>query len=38
MGRPCRISLQLRKSGDALMHASIGGHAVIVGAGALDLD
>jgi trans-2,3-dihydro-3-hydroxyanthranilate isomerase len=38
MGRPCRISLQLRKSGNALTHASIGGHAVIVGAGAFDLD
>ena len=38
MGRPCRIALQLRKSGNALTHASIGGHAVIVGQGALDLD
>lgn len=38
MGRPSLISLQLRKDGDTLTHGSIGGHAVIVGQGTLDLD
>ncbi|MGV3651520.1 MAG: PhzF family phenazine biosynthesis protein [Devosia sp.] len=38
MGRPSLIHVQLRKEGDALTHASIGGHAVVVGRGVLDLD
>ncbi|KKC35547.1 hypothetical protein WH87_15935 [Devosia epidermidihirudinis] len=38
MGRPCRISLQLRTENGALIHGGIGGHAVIVGEGTLDLD
>jgi trans-2,3-dihydro-3-hydroxyanthranilate isomerase len=37
MGRPCRITLQLRKDHDVLIHGGIGGHAVIVGEGLLDL-
>lgn len=37
MGRPCRISVQLRREGGALTHGSIGGHAVIVGQGDLEL-
>jgi trans-2,3-dihydro-3-hydroxyanthranilate isomerase len=37
MGRPSRLSLQFRKSGGALVHGGIGGHAVIVGEGCLDL-
>lgn len=37
MGRPCRITLQLRKENDQLTHGGIGGHAVIVGEGVLDL-
>lgn len=37
MGRPCRITLQLRKDHDVLTHGGIGGHAVIVGEGVLDL-
>lgn len=37
MGRPCRITLQLRKEGGRLVHGAIGGGAVIVGEGALDL-
>jgi trans-2,3-dihydro-3-hydroxyanthranilate isomerase len=37
MGRPSRISVQFRKSGDQLSHGGIGGHAVIVGEGSLDL-
>lgn len=37
MGRPCRISMQLRKQGDQLTHGAIGGEAVIVAEGALDL-
>jgi len=37
MGRPCRITLQFRKDNDMLTHGGIGGHAVIVGEGALDL-
>jgi len=37
MGRLCRISVQLRKDGGALTHGGIGGHAIIVGEGALDL-
>ncbi|WP_375451931.1 PhzF family phenazine biosynthesis protein [uncultured Devosia sp.] len=38
MGRPCRITIQLRKDSDVLVHGGIGGHAVIVGEGVLDLD
>lgn len=37
MGRPCRITLQLRKENDVLTHGAIGGDAVIVGEGVLDL-
>ncbi|RYE10860.1 MAG: PhzF family phenazine biosynthesis protein [Hyphomicrobiales bacterium] len=37
MGRPSLISLQLRKDGETLTHGGIGGHAVIVGQGTLDL-
>jgi trans-2,3-dihydro-3-hydroxyanthranilate isomerase len=37
MGRLCRISVQLRKEAGALTHGGIGGHAVIVGEGTLDL-
>jgi trans-2,3-dihydro-3-hydroxyanthranilate isomerase len=37
MGRPCRITLQLRKENDVLVHGGIGGHAVVVGEGTLDL-
>lgn len=37
MGRPCRITVQLRKDNDVLVHGGIGGHAVIVGEGMLDL-
>src|SRR5690606_30162001 len=37
MGRPSRITIQLRKDGDTLTHGGIGGHAVIVGEGTLDL-
>lgn len=37
MGRPCQIIVQLRKEADKLVHAGVGGHAVIVGEGTLDL-
>jgi phenazine biosynthesis protein PhzF family len=37
MGRPCRITIQLRKDNDVLTHGAIGGQAVIVGEGTLDL-
>jgi len=37
MGRLCRISLQLRKEAEVLTHGAIGGHAVVVGEGELDL-
>jgi len=37
MGRPCRIGLQFRKEADALTHGAIGGHAVVVGEGVLEL-
>ena len=37
MGRPSRIFVQFRKDGDRLTHGGIGGHAVIVGEGTLDL-
>lgn len=38
MGRPCRITLQFRKHEDKIAHAAVGGHALIVGEGTLDLD
>jgi len=38
MGRPSRIMIQFRKDGGALIHGGIGGHAVVVGEGMLDLD
>ena len=38
MGRLCRISLQFRRENEVLVHGAIGGHAVIVGEGELDLD
>jgi trans-2,3-dihydro-3-hydroxyanthranilate isomerase len=37
MDRPSRISIQYRKANDALTHGGIGGHAVIIGEGSLDL-
>lgn len=37
MGRPSLISMQIRKDGDTLVHGGIGGSAVIVGQGSLDL-
>lgn len=37
MGRPSLITLQIRKNGDELAHGGIGGSAVIVGQGTLDL-
>lgn len=37
MGRPSLISMQVRKDGDKLTHGGIGGSAVIVGQGSLDL-
>ena len=38
MGRPCRITIQLRKDQDVLIHGGIGGNAVIVAEGVLDLE
>jgi trans-2,3-dihydro-3-hydroxyanthranilate isomerase len=38
MGRPCRITIQLRKDNDVLIHGGIGGHAVVVAEGVLDLE
>jgi trans-2,3-dihydro-3-hydroxyanthranilate isomerase len=38
MGRPSRIIVQIRKDGDRLTHGGIGGDAVIIGGGSLDLD
>jgi trans-2,3-dihydro-3-hydroxyanthranilate isomerase len=38
MGRPSRIGIQIRKDGGLLTHGGIGGDAVIVGQGTLDLD
>ncbi|HVY51888.1 MAG TPA: PhzF family phenazine biosynthesis protein [Devosia sp.] len=38
IGRPSRITVQIRKHGDTLTHGGIGGDAVIVGQGSLDLD
>ena len=37
MGRPSLITLQLRKEGDQLTHGGIGGHAVILAEGVLNL-
>ena len=37
MGRPSLINVQIRKDGDTLIHGGIGGSAVIVGQGSLDL-
>ena len=37
MGRPCRITVQFRKDEGKLVHGGIGGHAIIVGEGELDL-
>lgn len=37
MGRPCQIGIQLRRDQDVLVHGGIGGHAVIVAEGVLDL-
>jgi trans-2,3-dihydro-3-hydroxyanthranilate isomerase len=38
MGRPSTIQLQLRLEGDRLTHGGIGGDAIIIGEGVLDLD
>lgn len=38
IGRPSRITVQIRKADDQLTHGGIGGHAVILGQGSLDLD
>ena len=38
MGRPCRITLQSRKENDVLVHGAIGGQAVVVAEGVMDLD
>lgn len=35
IGRPCRITLQVRKDADVLTHAGIGGDALVVGEGKL---
>lgn len=37
MGRPSRIMIQFRKVDGVLTHGGIGGHAVVVGEGVLDL-
>ncbi|UYO00725.1 MAG: PhzF family phenazine biosynthesis protein [Devosia sp.] len=37
MGRPCAISLHYRKENDVLVHGAIGGEAVVIGEGTLDL-
>jgi trans-2,3-dihydro-3-hydroxyanthranilate isomerase len=37
MGRLCRIDLQFHREDDKITHGAIGGHAVIVGEGVLDL-
>jgi trans-2,3-dihydro-3-hydroxyanthranilate isomerase len=37
MGRPCTITMQIRKENDVLTHAGIGGAAIVVGEGSLDL-
>jgi trans-2,3-dihydro-3-hydroxyanthranilate isomerase len=36
MGRPCRISVQLRKDAGVLTHGGIGGEAMVIGQGQLD--
>lgn len=38
MGRPSRITIQIRKDGDTLTHGGIGGDAVMVGQGTLEID
>lgn len=38
MGRPSRIEVQIRKDGDELTHGGIGGDAVILGQGSLDIE
>ena len=38
IGRPSRIELQLLMAGSKLVHGGIGGRAVVVGQGVLDLD
>lgn len=38
MGRPSRIMIQFRKEGGDLTHGGIGGHAVVIGEGVLELD
>lgn len=38
MGRLCQISVQLRRENDVLTHGAIGGHAVVVASGVLDLE
>jgi trans-2,3-dihydro-3-hydroxyanthranilate isomerase len=38
MGRPSRIIIQIRKTGDLLTHGGIGGDAVVVGQGWLEID
>jgi trans-2,3-dihydro-3-hydroxyanthranilate isomerase len=37
MGRPCRIMIQFRKENDALTYASVGGDAVIIGEGEMEV-
>src|SRR5690606_28282101 len=36
MGRPCRISMQIRKEAGVLTHAGIGGEAVCIGEGEIN--
>jgi trans-2,3-dihydro-3-hydroxyanthranilate isomerase len=38
MGRPSKIMIQIRKSGDDLTHGGIGGDAVIIGQGSMGID
>lgn len=38
MGRPSRIMVQIRKNGDELVHGGIGGDAVILGQGSIEID
>lgn len=38
MGRPCRIAIQYRMQDEKLVHAAIGGRAVVIGQGVLDLE
>lgn len=38
MGRPSRIMVQIRKNGDDLIHGGIGGDAVIIGQGSIEID